>query len=240
MSDWRERLYATYLSGGQGHDSSSYYTRAPRIIDLIVRHVPADRNTCILDLGCGAGAFIFWLQQRGYKNIVGIDASAEMVSVAHRAGLGRVKLGDLFLELKATRSRSLDVVLAIDILEHLSREQLLEICDEILRVLKPGGRVIAHAPNAGGIFGSVIRYGDLTHEAAFTASSMRQLFKVTGFQDVRCYEDKPIAHGLVSLGRAFIWFVGTIGFRLLYAAETGRFDCILSQNFLTVAVVAEQ
>jgi 2-polyprenyl-3-methyl-5-hydroxy-6-metoxy-1,4-benzoquinol methylase len=240
MSEWRQRLYARYLSSGQGHDANSYYTRAPRIKDLINHHVPADRNTRILDLGCGAGAFIFWLEQRGYKNIVGIDVSEEMVAIAQKAGLGQVKLGEILPELRATRSRSLDVVLAIDVFEHMSREQLFEICDEVFRVLKPGGRIIAHVPNAGGIFGSAIRYGDLTHEVAFTASSIRQLFNTTGFRDVRCYEDKPIPHGVKSFGRAFIWFIGTIGFRLLYAAETGKFDCILSQNLLAVALVAEQ
>jgi 2-polyprenyl-3-methyl-5-hydroxy-6-metoxy-1,4-benzoquinol methylase len=240
MSDWRERLYARYLSSGQGHDVNSYFIRAPHIKDLIIRHVPADRNTRILDLGCGAGAFIFWLKQCGYKNTVGIDVSEEMVAIAHKAGLDQIKLGELLLELKATPSQSQDVVLAIDVLEHMNREELLEICDEIVRVLRPGGRILAHVPNATGIFGSAIRYGDLTHEVAFTASSIRQLFKTVGFRDVRCYEDKPIPHGVKSFGRALLWSFGTIGFRLLYAAETGNFDCILSQNLVAVGLVAEQ
>jgi 2-polyprenyl-3-methyl-5-hydroxy-6-metoxy-1,4-benzoquinol methylase len=240
MSDWRQRFYAKYLSSGQGHHANHYYTRAPYIINLIAHHVPVDRNTCILDLGCGAGDFIYWLKQRGYQNVVGVDVSAEMVAAAHNACLGEVKLGELLVELKAARSRSLDVVLAIDVLEHMNREELLEICDEIFRVLKPGGRIVAHVPNAAGIFGSAIRYGDLTHELAFTASSIRQLFKTAGFRDVRCYEDKPIPRGVKSFGRAVFWSIGTIGFRLLYAAETGTFDCILSRNLLATALVAEQ
>ena len=87
-----------------------------------------------------------------------------------------------------------------------------------------------HVPNAGGIFPGVIRYGDLTHELAFTKTSLNQMLSTVGFESVAVFEDLPVTNGLKSAARRLIWIVGALPFRLMYAAETGSFDCCLTQN----------
>jgi 2-polyprenyl-3-methyl-5-hydroxy-6-metoxy-1,4-benzoquinol methylase len=236
MQDWRRRLYDRYVSSGQGGQPASR-GETLFIKKIIACHIPADRSIRILDLGCGAGGTLYWLKRAGYSNISGVDFSPEMVDAASGAGVSEARLGDLHTELSATANDSVDVVLVMDVLEHLERRILFEVCDEIFRILKPGGRIVTHVPNAEGIFGSRVRYGDLTHELAFTSSSMRQLLQTIGFREVKCYEDRPIPHGVKSCIRAFVWYVGTTGFRAIYAAETGRFDCILSQNLMATAIV---
>ncbi|WP_158271795.1 class I SAM-dependent DNA methyltransferase [Methylosinus sporium] len=237
MSDWRRRLYDHYVSSEQGGASSSsgYRSEAPFINHLIARHLPADRDIRILDLGCGAGGAIFWLKKAGYRNVAGVDSSPEMVAAAAKGGVHEVKLGDLREELKNTADNSVDLVIVIDVLEHMSRDVLFEACGDIFRVLRPGGHIIAHVPNAEGIFGSRSLYGDLTHELAFTSTSVRQLFLTIGFREIECYEDKPRPHNLKSGLRALVWQIGSTLFRALHAAETGSFDCILSQNLLAIA-----
>lgn len=64
---------------------------------------------------------------------------------------------------------------------------------------------------------------------------MRQLLRTVGFEKASSFEDKPVPHGLNSTVRAIIWAVGTLGSHLLYAARTGNFNYIASQNFLTSA-----
>ncbi|WP_296584866.1 bifunctional 2-polyprenyl-6-hydroxyphenol methylase/3-demethylubiquinol 3-O-methyltransferase UbiG [Xanthobacter sp.] len=235
--DWRGRLYDAYVSSGQGGGSAKegFRTQKPYYSALVARHLPADRSSAILDLGCGAGGLIHTLKSLGYTAVRGADFSAEMVAEAHAAGVTEVVEADLFSYAASVEDDSLDVVFLMDVLEHLDRPTLFHACDEVLRILKPGGRLIVHVPNAGGIFGALIRYGDLTHERAFTEGSLRQLFSVAGFARSDCYEDKPVPHGIKSLVRAVLWGIGTFPFRLLYAAETGRFGCILSQNLLCVA-----
>ena len=239
MSDWRRRLYDRYVSSEQGgmSASSGYRSEAPFLSHIIAQHVPADRNIRILDLGCGAGGMIYWLKKAGYLNTSGVNSSPEMVEAAAKAGVENVKLGDLQFELKRVIDNSIDVVIVIDVLEHMDRKSLFEVCEDIFRVLKPCGRIVVHVPNAEGIFGSRIRYGDLTHELAFTSSSIRQLLKTIGFNQIQCYEDKPIPHGLRSGIRYLLWEIGTIPFRVLYTAETGTVKCILSQNLLAIAMV---
>jgi len=154
MPDWRRRLYDGYVSSGQaGIDpASGYRSAAPYINNIIRRHVPLDRKTRILDLGCGAGGMIYWLKKAGYLSVSGVDSSAEMVSAAHKSGVSDVRLGDLQTELKTVGDNSIDVIFMMDVLEHMARDALFEICDEIFRVLRPGGRIILHVPNAQGIF----------------------------------------------------------------------------------------
>lgn len=80
-----------------------------------------------------------------------------------------------------------------------------------------------------------VRYDDLTHEQAFTKASLGQLFGTLNFTEVRCFEDKPIVHGLKSAARRVLWGLVTAPLRLVHIAETGDFNVILSRNLLFVA-----
>jgi hypothetical protein len=66
--------------------------------------------------------------------------------------------------------------------------------------------------------------------------SARQCFTTIGFQEAKCYEDRPIIHGAISCARRVIWDLGTLFPRLLLMAETGESQFVLSQNMLVVAV----
>lgn len=238
---WRDRLFAGYVSSGQAGDVVSdadeqFAPRKPYIQKLIQSHIPADRNSRILDAGCGSGAWLYFLQQAGYENLMGVDGSSEQVALAHSFGLTFVIRQDILSCLGSLEENSVDVLLLMDVLEHLTREELLDVLDGAFRVLRSGGKCIAHVPNAAGLFGMEIRYGDLTHELAFTPGSVRQVFSLTGFHHVQCFEDKPVVHGVLSRLRRMIWELGTLPARLLRAAETGGTSFVLSQNMLVTAV----
>jgi len=242
---WKERLYQSYVSSGQaGLDRTAagaealYRGREPYLRTLIRKFVPSDRQIRIVDLGAGNGASLHALKSAGYLNIRGVDISPEQIEEAHRAGIPEVTLEPIDSFLDRTESESIDVVLLFDVLEHLSRNALFTTLDQVYRVLKPGGRCIVHVPNAEGIYGMRIRYGDLTHEQAFTPRSLQQALTTIGFTAVACFEDRPTIHGAFSLIRALVWAIGTLPHRLLLTAETGRTQFILSQNLLAVAYKA--
>lgn len=237
---WKDRLYDSYVSSGQVNtastDAGSFFAgRAAYLEKAIRRHFPSDRQARIIDLGCGHGTFLYFLKRAGYSNIVGVDVSAEQIQQARALGIPEAVEGQLDDFLVRTASGSVDAVIAFDIFEHLDPEQLFATLDEIYRVLKLGGRVILHVPNAEGIYGMRIRYGDFTHEQAFTANSLRQVTRTAGFTRFEAFEDKPIPHGIFSIARRVIWDCGTLPHRLLLSAETGGGGFILSQNMLAVA-----
>jgi cyclopropane fatty-acyl-phospholipid synthase-like methyltransferase len=201
------------------------------------RHFPTDRNAAILELGCGHGALLHVLRGTGYTNARGVDGSPEQVAAARRLGVAGVEQGDLLSALAATHNASLDVVVAFDVIEHFTKDELVALVDEVFRVLRPGGRWIIHAPNAEGPFGGRMRHWDFTHELAFTRASLTQLLMSSGFTRVACYEDRPVPHGVKSAVRAALWALIRAGLLLILAVETGAFQkaAIFSQNLLAVA-----
>lgn len=238
---YRGRIYGRYVEARAETPAPKNLTglkpRAPYLRRLIWQYFPSDRNAAVLDLGCGHGALIHFAREAGYLNVSGVDGSPEQVAVAKRLGIEGVAAGDLREALTAQQDASLDVVVAFDVIEHFTRDELLPFVDQVQRVLKPGGRWIIHVPNGESPFFGTIRYGDLTHELAFTRTSISQLLLCSGFADVRCFEDTPVVHGAKSALRWVLWKVFRGLLRLYIAAETGDAGRahIFSQNLLAVA-----
>jgi len=97
-----------------------------------------------VDLGCGTGLSSAWLQGVGYQ-VIGVDASPEMLRRALRAGrVDRAVLSDAVgcgLGLECA-----DVVLAVNLLQVHSRPG--EVLDQAQRLLKPGGVLVCVWPSA--------------------------------------------------------------------------------------------
>lgn len=238
---YRDRIYVSYLSNRQSClapvNLEGLRSREPFLRAIIKSHVPGNKQTKILDLGCGHGAFVQVLHEAGYADVTGVDRSAEQVEAARRLGIDGIQRGELLETLRTFRNDSFDVVIAFDVLEHFTKDELLTVVEEIHRVLRKGGRLIIHAPNGESPFGNRILFGDFTHELAFTRESITQLLMTCGFRRVGCYEDRPVVHGLKSAVRRGLWSVIRGVWRFYLAVETGSGEraCIFSQNFLTVA-----
>ena len=109
------------------------YIRKMRIVKRIIKSFP--QNPIILDAGCGEGVLINDLEERGYQ-VWGLDLNY---------GRERIILGDITkIPFKAN---IFDVVLALDVIEHLSFENQKTAFEEAYRILKPKGTIIASIPN---------------------------------------------------------------------------------------------
>jgi predicted TPR repeat methyltransferase len=237
MSNVKERLFERYVSSGQAGCTKMERGRRVEIKRVIDRHVKDDKKSKILDIGCGYGAYLEELKRSGYENVEGIDISSEQVEAAKKKGLKNVYEGDALSFVRKKKANSIDVVLLIDIIEHMEVEEMFSIMDEVCRVLRKGGDCVIHVPNAQGIFGMRIRYGDLTHERAFSPKSIKQLLRTTGFTDVNVFEDKPVVHGIPSFARRVLWELTTLIPKLLLLVESpGAESLAMSQNFLVTAV----
>lgn len=237
LSSVRDRLYGRYRSNQSAIEPEvERRQRAPYLRRVIGTHFPSDRESRILDLGCGNGTLLYFAREAGYKSVSGVDTSSEQIEQASLLGFSEVRQTDIFTFLATAAAESYDVITALDIIEHLNKAELLRLADEVYRTLAPGGRWIIHAPNAEGFMGSRIRYADLTHEQAFTRESVEQLARAAGFSSAQCYEDAPVAHGLKSSARLLVWKCARGVLRLFFMAETGDTgrNAIFSQNLLAV------
>jgi SAM-dependent methyltransferase len=239
--DYRDRIYGQYISARvQPLAPTSIDGLRPRASDLrkLIRiHFPKDHDARILDLGCGHGAVVHFAREAGYKNIGGVDRSAEQVAAAKLLGIEGIREGDLVETLRCLPDASVDCVVTFDVIEHFTKSELLPFADEVRRVLAEGGRWIIHTPNGGSPFFGLILYSDFTHEIAFTRQSLAQCLLASGFSKVECHTDILAVTGIKRLVRWVVWKCIRSFLRLWIAAETGDTarDAIFSQNLLAVA-----
>jgi len=240
MAKYRSRIYGRYVDAATtklAPDTlDGLEPRRPTLTRLIAQHFPPQKDAAILELGCGHGALLYFARESGYTNIRGVDRSPPQVEAARRLGINEVRSGEMLPTLYGTAAASLDAVIAYDVIEHLTRDELIDIADEIARVLKPGGRWIVHVPNGLSPFAGAMAYGDLTHELAFTPESLTQLFLSCGFRDATFHEDGPVPHGAFSTVRALLWPVVRFFYRAALLIETGMADYrVFTLNFIAVA-----
>lgn len=238
---YRNRIYGSYVSTGIDINKivgiGELEKRGPTMRNLIKNFFPHDRSSKILEIGCGHGALIYFANKMGYSNIEGIDGSSQQIQLAHALNIEGVRHGDLLSNLREIEGNLLDVVVAFDVIEHFTKDELIDLVDEIQRVLKPNGRWIIHAPNARSPFVGVIRYGDFTHEQAFTEESLTQVLKSSGFREINFFECKPLIYGVKSFIRSVMWRATKILVTIFNAAETGSFErkAIWTRNFYAIA-----
>jgi 2-polyprenyl-3-methyl-5-hydroxy-6-metoxy-1,4-benzoquinol methylase len=236
---YKDELYRAYVSthinSRKGAGSIQEFQRRAKAYDRIFgRFLPADRQAKILDLGCGPGSIIWWLQKRGFSNSSGVDISREQVSVAHSLGLKTVIHGDVFDYLEAAHA-DISILIGRDILEHLDKESAYRFIKLSCARLKPGGRLILQIPNAESPFFGRIRYGDFTHELAFTASSISQLALAAGFEQVDVYPMRPVVTGVRSALRRFFWIFSEVLIKFVIRLESPGAGKVVTTNLLAVA-----
>lgn len=198
--------------------------------------LPRDKKARILDIGCGRGTFLYYLQNEGYANASGVDRSPETVRRAREHGIKGVVEGDT-LEYLNAHPGAFDCIVAIDVFEHLFKPEIVEWLDAIYKALAPGGSVIIQAVNADGFGVNRMMSVDFTHETAFTRYSLHQVLGITGFKDDEFHPMEPLAGEgcLKTLGWKLIRLV--LGF--YYHVEVGsgikNNDHIFTVNILAKA-----
>lgn len=209
---YRELLYNDYFNSQSGRTfqlniEKKLITEGHILSNEILPLLPSDRNSAVLDMGCGFGSLIHVLKKNGYLNLKGIDLSAGQVKVAHEIGLTEVELQDLLPYLK-NHTASFDIITGIDIIEHFSKDELVEVLTCVKNALKPNGIAIFRTPNLDAPFATLFSNGDFTHENYLNYSSANQLMLALGFQNISVHNSFMETQGyLKELFRKITWVI---------------------------------
>lgn len=137
----------------------------------------------ILDLGCGPGHFLHFLQAEGFTNYLGVDHDPIAVAACQAAGQPAV-LAEAIAFL-ADSSEVYDVIVMNDLFEHFRKEDAATLAREAYEKLVDGGLLLIKTPNAFYPLSLGIRYGDLAHEHMYTRRALKDVLDETGFRNVR-------------------------------------------------------
>ena len=221
--NYRSRIYPQYTSHYTPQalelDEWGLQANALPLLARLERWLPNNLEATCLDVACGAGGLLFALRSKGYGNLCGVDCSAQQVSVAQNI-VPAVEQDDAIAYLLRHQSQ-FDLITAFDIIEHFDKNEVFEFLDALYAALTPGGRLIVQTPNADSPWFGSVRYGDFTHELAFTPESLARVLKTVGFEGFEAQECGSFFHGLKSGVRCAVWRIIRVGLICWNLVETG-------------------
>lgn len=142
---YRTDLYNRYQSTFKARDGQSAKRHdSGEAIHPFRGWLPSDRRAPILDLGCGSGQLLYALQDLGYSNVAGVDIGPEQVKSARELGLN-VEQADAISYL-AEHVGHFQLMLACDVLEHLTRDEALRFLQHARHAAVPGGCLLLRVP----------------------------------------------------------------------------------------------
>ena len=127
---------------------------------------PVDRRLVVLDVGCGIGTTLEFLQGHGFRKITGVDISEDMVRLTRKKG---------FQAYSSTAFRDtldrFDLLLLSHILEHLEYREVQSTLEYYFDRLNPGGQLIVLTPLLHDAF-----YNDVDHVKPYHPWALINLF----------------------------------------------------------------
>lgn len=181
---WFGRIFARAMN--KGHDSMS---------DWGLRHVTIESRFTILDVGCGGGRTIEKLAAIAAGGMVyGIDYAEGSVAVSRELNASLIKVGRVVVQ-KASVSRlpfpdnTFDLATAIETQYYWP--DLAGDMREILRVLKPAGRLVVIAEMYKGGKYDWLKWPVmwLLRSSHLSVNDHRELFASAGYEGVESFEE---------------------------------------------------
>jgi cyclopropane fatty-acyl-phospholipid synthase-like methyltransferase len=201
---------------------------------ILKKFFPKNLNCNIIDIGAGYGPLEYFARKKNFKNITSLDLSNDQVEKSQELDVKVIKCNALEY-LKDIKDESVDIIVAIDLVEHLSLIEFNDLLKEIYRSLKKNSYFLFHTNNSDSpLFGS-IRYGDITHKASYNESSLNQILVSNSFSKLSFFESGPFVHNIKSLIRFFLWKIIRQIYNFFYIVESGSSKKILTMNLFCYA-----
>jgi 2-polyprenyl-3-methyl-5-hydroxy-6-metoxy-1,4-benzoquinol methylase len=184
-------FYQAYDRQGEGTVLKPKHIRQYRN-DFVVRS-GFSGSMSVLELGCGNGLFLRFLDSIGVADFVGVDGDTRVLGELSAALRDRVVIADFDAYLaKTTGQRTFDRVVMFDVLEHFPPADAAALLGKVGGILAPEGRIVIRVPNMASPFGLGMQYNDVTHLTAFTPGALRQVARTAG---LTLHSAHPQAYG---------------------------------------------
>jgi len=141
------------------------------------------RTDCrVLEIGCGTGLFLAYLERKGVSDFAGIDADEKVLTVLPDSLKARVTIQDIWAYLGSEELQGgIDRVALFDVFEHFSPHEGVRLLTTLKEKLAPDARIVMRVPNMSSPWGLQYQYHDLTHKAAYTPGSLQQVALAAGY-----------------------------------------------------------
>ena len=144
---YTEQYYRESCMGAQRWETSGGAAADPLYFHY-ARLAGVRPGEVLVDVGCGRGELLVAALRAGAARAVGVEYSQAALGLARRtvdaAGLEGAEVHLADARALPLADATADVVTMLDVVEHLSPAELARALAEARRVLRPGGRLLAH------------------------------------------------------------------------------------------------
>jgi glycosyltransferase involved in cell wall biosynthesis/SAM-dependent methyltransferase len=183
-SSSREQRYFDFEAAFRGPES--------RVREIQRAYLPLlEGQGPVLDLGCGRGELLDLLAEAGVA-ASGVDLDAGMVEHTHGKG-HTVVLGDGVEHLRGLEPGSLGAIVAIEVIEHLPYERLMELLELARSRLREGGVLLLETVNPHAVDAMKAFWVDPTHQHPVFPEVALELCRLAGFPEASWFH--PLGTG---------------------------------------------
>lgn len=172
-----------------------YKARRDIIFDWVWRTLKRYDHPRILDIGCGTGFNISYLKQAGYEQADGLDVSKDALAYCQSRNLENIILSSA--ETLPIQDSTYDVVLALDIIEHLPNDR--QALSDIHRILKTNGTLGIFVPAYQFLWSFQDEISH--HQRRYVAGELREKLTKTGFHIRKLTYVNTFLFPIIFLGR---------------------------------------
>lgn len=169
---YRSSNYADYLERADRYKKTAY-----EISDLLRKLKLADNSSYILDYGCAVGFLMDGFQEAGHTKVIGFEVSEWAAEEASKRG--KMVWTDLQRLNERSRLYGTDVMVALDVFEHMTDTQIRQALDHTDPKV-----IVARIPvstDGGKTFHLAVSRADETHVNCKTSEQWIEFFRELGY-----------------------------------------------------------
>lgn len=147
----------------------------------------------VLEIGCGTGLFLRYLEARGYREIVGLDMDKGLAAALGDLKTAEVHLDDVTQVLDGKLAgRTFDHIVLLDVAEHLQMDVLVALMERLKGHMSPVGTLTVRVPNIESPWGLKMFFGSFDHVTPLGPGRLKELGMLTGWDCQGVYAQEPL------------------------------------------------
>lgn len=138
----------------------------------------------VLEIGCGTGLFLAFLAAKGVTDFTGIEMDPKVRDYMPENIASRVQSTTLEAFLAAHDGTPFDRIVLLDVFEHFSMFEGVDVLRSLTSILADDGRIIMRVPNCASPWGLQFQFNDLTHKAMYAPGNVGHIAMAAGLRSL--------------------------------------------------------
>ncbi|MCK5779062.1 MAG: class I SAM-dependent methyltransferase [Rhodospirillales bacterium] len=194
QSNLSARDRAAFYKSHREHEGTTFKKKHRRQFDHEFRDLTgADPAMSVLEIGCGTGLLLRYLEACGYARIAGLDRDENLLDTLSDLNRSEIHIGDAATVLNEKfAGQRFDRIVMFDVAEHIDLPDLIELLKALRGFLSDDGKLLLRVPNIESPWGLKMFFGTFDHVTPLGPGRLRELARLTGWKCVSVSPQEPV------------------------------------------------